>query len=146
MKKTILTLLLSALCFSVIGFCATSTTDSIAEAADIYDLFTDEHIVFYETELAHRPVVSNIKQSVLEKRAREYNVGVDKFRKVLVVQHAFSQSGNEYTVEQILSMNTGDLLRGVRTYINWLKETTPPEDLAAIGEKFKSIKKTTPAQ
>ncbi len=140
MKKTLLTILLTAMCFSIIGYTASAQTERVAEAADFYDTFTDEHIIFYETTLAKRPVVSNINEGVLEKSALKYNISVDKLKKVLCVQHALSQCGGKYSVEEILNFQSSDLLRCARAYINWLQKNTTPEEFAAIAEKFKNIK------
>src|SRR5574344_167494 len=139
MKKIFLALLFSAV-FCSFGFFGTQDKPC-ANAADLYDMFTKEHIEFYEKEVAKRPVVSNLNKDFLAKTALQYNISVDKLKKVLVYQHAMSQCGGKYSIEEILSMQPTDLLRGVRSYMDWLKKNTPPEELEVIGQHFKEIGK-----
>lgn len=137
MKKTFAVLALTVFGFAAAGFfgCA----DSTAHAADMFDMFTEEHVKLYEEEIAGKKIVSNLSQKQLQKTADKHNISIDKLKKVLIFQDAVKTLGANYSVEQILNMRSSEIFRCAKNYIDWLKKNKSEEEFEAISEHFKNL-------
>jgi hypothetical protein len=110
---------------------------------DLFALFNDAHIKFYEERVAEEPVVSNISERRLARLADEHSVTPDKMKKVLIIQHAFKSQNKFYTIEEILGFKNAELVRHATEYVKYLKSTMSEEDFAQLVEDFKNVT-TTP--
>lgn len=115
--------------------CITSPT--VANAGDIFDLFGEDFIKMYEEEIVHKQVVSQLTDDELKKTADELGITTDKLRKVMLLQHAFASAGNDYTLQQILDMKTGEVLKNTKALFEHLKKTLPEDDYKKVEAKFK---------
>ena len=108
-----------------------------ARAYDIYSLFKDGHLRFYENELAKEKVYSQYSDSELSETAHKHNISVDKLKKIMVFQHMMHTVGKEYSVEDVLKAGNRQIVGDLKSYVEFLKKTKSEEELKELEIKFK---------
>lgn len=135
MKKiTVALITFMTVCFAC-GFY--SDERKSARAYDIYSLFKDGHLRFYENELAKEKVYSQYSDSELSETAHKHNISVDKLKKVMVFQHMMHTVGKEYSVEDVLKAGNRQIVGDLKSYVEFLKKTKSEEELKELEIKFK---------
>ncbi|MCI7530515.1 MAG: hypothetical protein MSA47_03520 [Christensenellaceae bacterium] len=135
MKKiTVALITFMTVCFAC-GF--SSGERQSARAYDIYSLFKDGHLRFYENELAKEKVYSQYSDSELSETAHKHNISVDKLKKVIVFQHMMHTVGKEYSVEDVLKAGNRQIVGDLKSYVEFLKKTKSEEELKELEIKFK---------
>ncbi|MDD6360484.1 MAG: hypothetical protein PUA48_01260 [Christensenellaceae bacterium] len=135
MKKiTVALITFMTVCFAC-GF--SSGERQSARAYDIYSLFKDGHLRFYENELAKEKVYSQYSDSELSETAHKHNISVDKLKKVMVFQHMMHTVGKEYSVEDVLKAGNRQIVGDLKSYVEFLKKTKSEEELKELEIKFK---------
>ncbi|MCI7582923.1 MAG: hypothetical protein MSS70_00215 [Christensenellaceae bacterium] len=135
MKKiTVALITFMTVCFAC-GF--SSGERQSARAYDIYSLFKDGHLRFYENELAKEKVYSQYSDSELSETAHKHNISVDKLKKIMVFQHMMHTVGKEYSVEDVLKAGNRQIVGDLKSYVEFLKKTKSEEELKELEIKFK---------
>ena len=135
MKKiTVALITFMTVCFAC-GF--SSGERQSARAYDIYSLFKDGHLRFYENELAKEQVYSQYSDSELSETAHKHNISVDKLKKIMVFQHMMHTLGKEYSVEDVLKASNRQIVGDLKSYVEFLKKTKSEEELNELEIKFK---------
>lgn len=133
-KITVALITFMTVCFAC-GF--SSGERQSARAYDIYSLFKDGHLRFYENELAKEKVYSQYSDSELSETAHKHNISVDKLKKVMVFQHMMHTVGKEYSVEDVLKAGNRQIVGDLKSYVEFLKKTKSEEELKELEIKFK---------
>ncbi len=135
MKKiTVALITFMTVCFAC-GF--SSGERQSARAYDIYSLFKDGHLRFYENELAKEKVYSQYSDSELSETAHKHKISVDKLKKIMVFQHMMHTVGKEYSVEDVLKAGNRQIVGDLKSYVEFLKKTKSEEELKELEIKFK---------
>ncbi|MEG2456664.1 MAG: hypothetical protein RSB08_02450, partial [Clostridia bacterium] len=96
--------------------CATNIfvkQQAITNAAefDIYSLFPDNHIEFYEKFIAKESVVSHLSERRLARQSEQYNISTVKLKKIIIVQHALGSQGTSYSIDELIAMNPATIIK-----------------------------------
>ncbi len=137
-KITVALITFMTVCFAS-GF--SSDGRQSARAFDIYSVFKEGHLRFYENELAKEKVYSRYSDSELDEMAHKHNISVDKLKKIMVFQHMMHTVGKEYSIDDVLKASNRQIVGDLKSYVEFLKKTKSEEELKELEIKFKEAGK-----
>lgn len=107
-------------------------------AAELYDILTDTHVVFYETYISKRPVVTSVSTRKMERLTATYGCTVKKMQAMLLLQNLLILNGksaslgtlNTFTPTEMLTLGTAEM----KTYLSTLSDEERAELKAAAKD------------
>lgn len=142
-KRTLfIAFILTAMCFTVAAFPARNPPLCQAAAFDAFNLLSEEYLEFYEQCIAKEKVYSHYSDARLQTLSTFYGVTPLKLKKVLCFRHAMASIGDEYSIQDILDMDSAALMVAGKKYYDYLRTKDGDEGWQQIQEDFKIFMKS----
>ena len=124
---------MTAAVFFIAGF----ENRGAANAATLYDVFSERHLEFYENEVAKEKVFSKYSERELAKMAVDNDISIEKVKKLLVYCHAMKNIGKNYTIKEADKLsNANKIVDNVKEFLSVIVRLKPS---SAKGTYVKSV-------
>lgn len=113
--------------------------DGVCAAWSVYDMLSDDVILFYESEIAGEKIVSDKSQRQIESVASRYSIAVRKAKGLLLVYDFCARTGEAVPFPTLVDMKDSKIIRLVKARIKVFEESIDDERRAQLKEKAKDI-------
>lgn len=115
----------------------TSSGEYTATASDIYNLLTDEMILFYEDEIAGERFVTSMKSASLQRLAGKLGISTQKTKALLLLCDFAQRNGDYVNINDLASKKDSEIIRIGKNYINRYKSTLSDAEVEQLKQRFK---------
>lgn len=114
-------------------------SDGTCYGWNVYDILSDDVIVFYETEIAGEKVVSDKSQKQIEGIASRYSVDTRKAKGLLLVYDFCERTGEAVSFPTLVDMKDSKIIQLVKTRIKVYEQSISDQKRAELKERAKGI-------
>lgn len=109
----------------------------MTSASDIYNLLTDEMILFYEDEIAGEHFITSMKSASLQRLANKLNISTQKTKTLLLLCDFAQRNGDYVNINDLANKKDSEIIRIGKNYINRYKSTLSDAEVEQLKQRFK---------
>ncbi len=128
-----------AVCLMATGTYCLIRPDGVCSAWSVYDMLSDDVILFYESEIAGEAVVSDKSQKQIENIASRYSIDARKATGLLLVYDFCERTGGGVDFPELVKMKDAKIIRLVKARAKVYDETIDEQKRESVKEKAKEI-------